>query len=303
MHIMTALPMKTLSFVIIFLMCQAALAAPGTTGRRAHKGSGLNLKSKSVLVLDHQGQVVYEKDADTPMPIASITKLMTAIVILDSGISLDGLVTITKDDRDLVRLTGSRLKYGARLTRRDLLELALMSSENRAAAALGRTFPGGTQAFVKAMNEKALELGMVKARFRDPAGLYAENQASAQELAILVKRAAEYPLIREASRSLKKTVRPYKRLGPLRYGNTNRLLKNKNWKIHISKTGYIDEAGRCLVMLAELEKESLIIVLLNSYGKLTPFGDANRLRKWLASRQLTQTDDRKDEATTLASTL
>lgn len=241
----------------------------------------LKLRSESVLVVDSYGNLIYDKSSDTPLPIASITKLMTAIVILDSKLSLNEKITITKQDRDLIRLTGSRLKYGASLTRKELIQLALMSSENRAAAALGRTYPGGMRAFVKAMNNKAKELGMNNSHFADPAGLKAENIASPQDLVTLLRTAKRFPLIQQATTEKQLTVYPYKTRGPLKYVNTNRLLKNKKWDIELSKTGYINEAGRCLVMEAEIVGEPVFIVLLNSFGKLTPFGDANRLRKWI----------------------
>ena len=239
------------------------------------------LKSASALVLDEQGNVIYGKDVHTVRPIASITKLMTAIVVLDSGLPLDEPITITKADRDLVRLTGSRLEYGASLSRREMLLLSLMSSENRAAAALGRNYPGGTEAFVAAMNAKARALGMRNSRFADPAGLKSENVSTAADLALMVTAAEQYPLITEASTTTRKEVRPYRNRGHLTYGNTNRLLKNASWDIELSKTGYINEAGRCLVMQAIIEGEEVSIVLLNSFGKLTPFGDSNRLRSWM----------------------
>lgn len=241
----------------------------------------LKLRSASVLVSDLSGHQVYGKDSEEPMPIASITKLMTAMVILDAGLPLDQRITITKQDRDLIQLTGSRLKYGAALTRRQLIKLALMASENRAAKALARTYPGGRQAFVRAMNEKAKALGMSQSRFIDAAGLDPGNVASAKDLLKMVLAAREYPLIQEATTSRSMSVRPYKKLGPLRFGNTNRLLKSEHWDIDLSKTGYINEAGRCLVMQANIEGHPLVIVLLNSFGKLTPFGDSNRIRKWI----------------------
>jgi D-alanyl-D-alanine endopeptidase (penicillin-binding protein 7) len=156
-----------------------------------------------------------------------------------------------------------------------------MSSENRAAAALGRTYPGGMDGFVAAMNRKAAALGMADSHFADPAGLKVENVATAADLARMLAAADQYPLIKQASTASRREVRPYSRRGPLNYVNTNRLLKNSNWEIELSKTGYINEAGRCLVMRANIEGEPVSIVLLNSFGKLTPFGDSNRLRKWL----------------------
>jgi D-alanyl-D-alanine endopeptidase (penicillin-binding protein 7) len=233
------------------------------------------------MVMDSDGNVIYGKDPYTVRPIASITKVMTAMVILDAGLDLDEKITITKDDRDLVRLTGSRLEYGAKLSRRELILLSLMSSENRAASALGRTFPGGMDAFIVAMNQKAREVGMTDSWFADPAGLMSENVSTAADLALMIDAAGDYPLIRQATTTKRQEVRPYARRGPLTYGNTNRLLKNANWTIELSKTGYINEAGRCLVMQANIEGEDVSIVLLNSFGKLTPFGDSNRLRKWM----------------------
>lgn len=265
-------------------------AAPSL--KQSHKFSELKgspkLRSAAALVLDERGNVIYGKDADSVRPIASITKLMTAMVILDAKLDLTQPITITKADRDLIRLTGSRLQYGATLSRRELLLLALMASENRAATALGRSYPGGLPAFITAMNHKAEQLKMMDSHFADPAGLDAKNVSTATDLARLLEAAQTYPLIREATTQRRLEVRPYPRRGPLVYGNTNRLLKNQHWDIALSKTGYINEAGRCLVMQAVIDGERLSIVLLNSFGKLTPFGDSNRLRKWLlANRKAT----------------
>lgn len=244
------------------------------------KGSP-NLRSASAFVVNDAGQVIYGKDIDTVRPIASITKLMTAMVILDSGLDLNEKITVTKADRDLVQLTGSRLEYGASLPRREMILLAIMSSENRAATALGRNFPGGMTAFVSEMNKKAANLGMTNSHFADPAGLNVDNTSTARDLMKMVTAAESYALIRKASTTTRIEVRPYAKRGPLVYGNTNRLLKNKTWDIELSKTGYINEAGRCLVMQANIDGEHVSIVLLNSFGKLTPFGDSNRLRKWM----------------------
>lgn len=252
-------------------------ASSNFTGLKGKPG----LRSASAYVVDARGDVIYGKDIDTVRPIASITKLMTAMVILDSGIDLDEKITVTRDDRDLVQLTGSRLEFGATLSRREMIMLAIMSSENRAAAAIGRTFPGGMQAFVGAMNDKSVSLGMQKSHFADPAGLSVDNTSTARDLMKMVTAAEAYDLIRKASTTTRLEVRPYKNRGPLVYGNTNRLLKNRTWDIALSKTGYINEAGRCLVMQANIKGERVSIVLLNSFGKLTPFGDSNRLRKWM----------------------
>jgi D-alanyl-D-alanine endopeptidase (penicillin-binding protein 7) len=246
-----------------------------------HLTGSPDLRSASALVIDAEGNVIYGKDVDAVRPIASITKLMTAMVILDSKLDLQEKITVTKADRDLVQLTGSRLEYSASLSRREMILVAIMSSENRAAAALGRTWPGGLSQFVAQMNKKAGQLGMSQSHFADPAGLKVENTSTASDLAKMVTAAYDYPLIREASTTRRLEVRPYAKRGPLVYGNTNRLLKNESWDIALSKTGYINEAGRCLVMRANIEGEAVSIVLLNSFGKLTPFGDSNRLRKWM----------------------
>jgi len=255
----------------------AALAASHFTGLDGNP----DLRSASALVVGANGDVIYGKDIDTVRPIASITKLMTAMVVLDADLSLDEPVTVTKADRDLIQMTGSRLEYGATLSRREMILLAIMSSENRAASALGRTYPGGLQEFVRQMNAKADALGMSRSQFADPAGLRVENQSTARDLGRMIQAALDYPLIREASTTRRIEVRPYRKRGPLTYVNTNRLLKNEAWDIALSKTGYLNESGRCLVMQVMLEGEPVSIVLLNSFGKLTPFGDSNRLRKWM----------------------
>jgi D-alanyl-D-alanine endopeptidase (penicillin-binding protein 7) len=266
-------------------MSAALMAAAHPLSSPASHFTGLKgkpaLRSASALVVNAEGNVIYGKDIDTVRPIASITKLMTAMVIIDAGLDLDEKITVTKADRDLVQLTGSRLEFGASLSRREMIMLAIMSSENRAATALGRTYPGGMTAFVKQMNRKAARLGMDNSHFADPAGLEVDNRASARDLMRMVKAAQGYDLIRQASTTTRIEVRPYAKRGPLVYGNTNRLLKNKTWDIALSKTGYINEAGRCLVMQANIEGERISIILLNSFGKLTPFGDSNRLRKWM----------------------
>jgi D-alanyl-D-alanine endopeptidase (penicillin-binding protein 7) len=275
--------MKTLRRLTCILAL-AAVAVSSASSAGSHF-TGLegnpNLRSASALVIGADGDLIYGKDIDTVRPIASITKLMTAMVVLDSGQDLSERISVDKADRDTVQMTGSRLEYGATLSRREMILLAIMSSENRAASALGRNFPGGLTAFVEQMNAKAASLGMSHSRFADPAGLRVENQSTARDLGRMVSAALDYPLIREASTTRRLEVRPYKNRGPLGYVNTNRLLKNENWDIALSKTGYINEAGRCLVMQATIEGEPVSIVLLNSFGKLTPFGDSNRLRKWM----------------------
>jgi len=271
-----------LLLILFFLTCSPLQSA--TSHFSNLKGSP-DLRSASALVIDADGNVIYGKDVDAVRPIASITKLMTVMVVLDAGLDLDEKITVTRDDRDTVQLTGSRLEYGASLTRREMILLAIMSSENRAASALGRNYPGGLESFVKQMNAKAAELKMSKSHFADPAGLHPANTSTASDLAKMALAAYGYPLIRQASTTTRLEVRPWASRGPLTYANTNRLLKNKSWDIGLSKTGYINEAGRCLVMRATIVGEPVSIVLLNSFGKLTPFGDSNRLRKWMLAQQ------------------
>jgi D-alanyl-D-alanine endopeptidase (penicillin-binding protein 7) len=240
------------------------------------------LRSSSALVQDAQtGEVVFGKNTDAVVPIASITKLMTAMVILDYGLDLDEEVVLTKEDAVRMKGSRSRLRTGLKLTRGDLLLLALMASDNRAAAALGGSYPGGLEAIVDAMNVKAAVLDMEETRFVEPTGLSPANVSTAADLAKLVRAAHEYPLIREYSTKTRATVRASGR--PLSYGNTNNLVRSKYWDIELSKTGYISEAGRCLVMHVRLAEKDLIVVLLDSWGKHSRVGDANRIKKWLES--------------------
>ncbi len=246
----------------------------------AKKTDEMFLRSAVVLVQDAaSGETLIAKNQGAVLPIASITKLMTAMVILDAGISLEQRVAISDEDTDLVKGTRSRLRAGTVLTRDELLLLALMSSENRAAASLGRTFPGGTGAFVAAMNAKAAALGMNDTRFVDPSGLSSGNVASARDLARLVAAAHEYPLIRQYSTRESATVQALGR--PLAYRNTNGMVRSAHWDIGLSKTGYISEAGRCLVMRVRMASLEVNVVLLDSWGKFSRVGDANRIKKWL----------------------
>lgn len=254
----------------------------------AERAKNLNLKSASVLVV-HQddGRALYAKNTGAVVPIASITKLMTAMVTLDARPALDEHVRISEADIDDIKGTRSRLKVGSELTRSDLLRLALMSSENRAAAALSRAYPGGAAAFVAAMNQKAIELGMWRTRFVDSTGLSSDNVSTAQDLVKMVNAAYRYPLVREYTTDTDRTVR-LANGRTLQYRNSNGLVKNPNWHIGLSKTGYISEAGRCLVMQAEIASTSVVIVLLDSWGKLTRMGDANRIKKWIESHRARQ---------------
>jgi D-alanyl-D-alanine endopeptidase (penicillin-binding protein 7) len=244
------------------------------------------LRSASALVQDAEtGEIVFGKNAETVVPIASITKLMTAMVILDRGLDLEERITLTRDDAVGMKGSRSRLHTGLSLSRGDLLLLALMASDNRAAAALGHSYPGGLEAFADAMNHKAAVLDMNDSRFVEPTGLSPANVSTAADLARLVRAAHEYPLIREYSTKNRATVRATsgKRTRTLVYGNTNGLVRSKHWEIELSKTGYISEAGRCLVMHVRLAEKDLIVVLLDSWGKHSRVGDANRIRKWLES--------------------
>ncbi|HEX9672999.1 MAG TPA: D-alanyl-D-alanine endopeptidase [Burkholderiales bacterium] len=263
---------------------QAAIEQRLGSGMAARAGAGPNLKSASALVLDQSGQrVLYAKNVEWVVPIASITKLMTALVVLDSGLPLDEPIKISKEDRDGLKGTRSRLAIGMSVTRNDLLRIALMASENRAAAALTRAYPGGTSAFVTAMNRKAAELGMWHSRFVDGTGLSSGNVSNAQDLARLVGAAYRHPLIREYTTDSQYTVRLAKGR-KMRFTNSNRLVRNSSWDIGLSKTGYISEAGRCLVMQAQIAATPVIIVLLDSWGQLTRIGDANRIKKWMESK-------------------
>jgi D-alanyl-D-alanine endopeptidase (penicillin-binding protein 7) len=240
------------------------------------------LRSSSALVQDAgTGEVVFGKNTDAVVSIASITKLMTAMVILDYGLDLDEEIVLTKEDAVRMKGARSRLRTGLRLTRGDLLLLSLMASDNRAAAALGHSYPGGLEAFIDAMNVKAALLDMDETRFVEPTGLSPANVSTASDLAKLVRAAHDYPLIREYSTKTRATVTASGR--PLSYGNTNNLVRSKYWDIELSKTGYISEAGRCLVMHVRLAEKDLIVVLLDSWGKHSRIGDANRIRKWLES--------------------
>jgi D-alanyl-D-alanine endopeptidase (penicillin-binding protein 7) len=247
---------------------------------RADSAKPVFLRSSSALVQDAvTGDGVRAKNSDAVVPIASITKLMTAMVILDRGLDLEQRIVLSREDVDSVKGTRSRLRTGTVLTRDELLLLALMASENRAAAALGRTYPGGMPAFVTAMNAKSDALGMTDSHFVEPTGLSPANVASARDLAKLVRAAHAYPLIREYSTRGKTRVMSFGR--PLNFVNTNGLVRSAYWEIDLSKTGYISEAGRCLVMHVRMAEKELIVVLLDSWGKRSRIGDANRIRKWL----------------------
>lgn len=242
------------------------------------------LRSSAALVLDTtHSSVLYSRHSGVALPIASITKLMTALVVMDAGQPLDEMLTVSTEDRGS-RGRGARLAPGTSLTRGDLLHLALMASENRAAHALGRNYPGGIAACVAAMNAKARELGMASAHFVEPTGLSDENVASPEDLSKLVMAAAKVPAIREYSTDSAYMVQVGRRM--VRFGNTDSLVARPDWKIEVQKTGYISQAGRCLVMQTVIEDRTLVIVLLNSFGKRTRVADARRIRKWLEATLL-----------------
>lgn len=243
----------------------------------------LDLKSSVALVVDQDtNEVLFSKNDSAVLPIASLTKLMTGMVISEAKLPMDEVITITQDDVDTEKGSSSRLKVGTQLTRGEALHLALMSSENRAAHALGRTFPGGMQTFVTLMNSRAGLLGMNDTRYVEPTGLSSRNQSSAKDLATLVSKAYQDPLLREFSTSPGAQVAVGNRT--LQYNNTNRLIKNPEWEIGLQKTGYISEAGQCLVMQARIAGRKLIMVFLDSAGKLSRIGDAERVRKWMESK-------------------
>jgi D-alanyl-D-alanine endopeptidase (penicillin-binding protein 7) len=240
----------------------------------------LDLKSSVALVLDRNtNEVLFSKNAQAVLPIASITKLMTSMVVFEHQQDLDEVLSVTQDDVDTEKNSGSRLAVGSRLSRREMLHLALMASENRAAHALGRHFPGGLSAFVDSMNQRARELGMHDTRFVEPTGLSSKNQSSAHDLALLVRASHEHELLRQFS------VTPEAKMAvgrqQLQFRNTNGLVRGGTWDIALQKTGYIAEAGRCVVMQATLAGRELILVLLDSAGRYSRIGDAERLRKWI----------------------
>lgn len=246
----------------------------------------LALQSSVALVIDQDThEVLLDKNAQAVLPIASLTKLMTSVVVVEAGLPLDEVLTVTQADVDTEKGSGSRLRVGTQLTRGEMLHLALMSSENRAANALGRHYPGGEAAFVSAMNAKAQLLGMADTRYVEPTGLSSRNQSSAKDLALLVGAASQHSLINELSTSASYQVAVGQRT--LQYRTTNRLVLNPSWEIGLQKTGYISEAGRCLVMQANMAGRKLIMVFLDSTGKYSRLGDAERVRQWIEATPAT----------------
>jgi D-alanyl-D-alanine endopeptidase (penicillin-binding protein 7) len=279
------LPLRALAGLILAILATQATAKVIRSPAKAVRDPArlvrdLKLKSSSVLIIDQSdSSVLYSRHSDVAAPIASITKLMTALVVLDAKQPLDDMIQITDADRDMPKGSFSRLTIGTTLSRGDLMHLALMSSENRAAHALGNNYPGGMPAMVAAMNAKAAELGMVSSHFVDPTGLSSQNVASPEDLTKLVIAASHNPSIREYSTDRRYAVKVRRRM--VEFHNTDNLVANPAWNIIVQKTGYISEAGKCLVMAAVIEGRSVVIVLLDSLGKYTRVADAKRIKTWM----------------------
>jgi serine-type D-Ala-D-Ala endopeptidase (penicillin-binding protein 7) len=281
---------RIVSSLIGLTLLSASLTAPAATRHHQHHRRVSNalpglpaLRSSSVLVVDENtSSVLLSKNPNAVIPIASITKLMTALVVLDAGQSTDEMITLTRAERPEGRGGPSRLPTGASLSRGDLIHLALMSSENRAAFVLGNRYPGGLPACIAAMNAKARALGMTHSRFADPTGLSSGNRASPEDLSKLVIAASQNPLIRNYSTDDRHSVLLGRRR--VEFRNTDNLVANPNWNIIVQKTGYTVDAGRCLVMKAIIEDRPIVIVLLDSYGKYTRIADAKRIRDWIHVR-------------------
>jgi D-alanyl-D-alanine endopeptidase (penicillin-binding protein 7) len=269
--------------VAVFAMTSAAAAVAAGSGPvvSVPDPNKLRLHSANVLVVGTDEAPLYAKNAEAVTPIASITKLMTAMVVLDAKQRGDELLTIDMADLDMLKGSHSRLRLGVELPRTEMLRLALMASENRAASALCRYYPGGADACIKAMNAKAATLGMRNTRFADATGLNSDNQSTATDLAKMVLAASKYPLIREFSTTPNAMVEAPPTGRQVAFTNTNALIRTGTWDIQLQKTGFIREAGRCLVMMANVASKPVVIVLLDSVGKLTRVGDANRVRHWL----------------------
>jgi len=265
--------------LVVFLSVYAGF---GWAQMDAPDPARLKVSSANVLVIDAAAdRQIYAKAADEVTPIASVTKLMTAMVVLDAGLSLDEVLDIDTGDFDYLKGSHSRLAMGSTLTRREMLRLALMSSENRAASSLARHYPGGKRAFVEAMNVKAALIGMSHTHYADPTGLDADNVSTAHDLAKLVQAAAAYPLIREFTTTPSYLVELQPTGRTLGFNNSNALVKNQSWDIQLQKTGYIREAGKCVVMLVNIASKPFVIVLLDSFGRYTRIADAQRIKHWL----------------------
>lgn len=276
-----SLRMLMLCFALAPNAAQADTNRPPGRSAVSGKASLPQVRSHIALIFDEQHQrALFNKNAETIAPIASITKLMTAMVVLDAQLPMDEVVTVAKDDSGTRKRSKSRLSVGMVYSRSELLMLALMASENLAASALAQSYPGGTVAAVAAMNAKARELGMQNTRFYDPTGLSRNNVSTAHDLVKLVAAARSYDLIQQYSTTASLSVDGLNGRA-MRFSNTNPLVRSASWDIGVSKTGFISEAGRCLVMEARINRRPVIIVLLNSWGKHTRIGDANRIRRWV----------------------
>lgn len=281
---------RVLALTVCAMLAFGAAAADKPSKARPAKAAEVdvtsdgspNVQSSGVLVLDAaSGQTLFSKNADQSHPIASITKLMTAMVVLDAKLTMDEAIEITNEDIDTVKNTRSRLPIGSFFRRDDLLRLALMASDNRAASALGRNYPGGLAAFVAAMNDKAKTLGLAQTHYVDSSGLSPGNVSSPADLGKLVDAATRYDVIREYTTTGAVNVKLPNSKRTMQFVNTNALVRSSDWKIGLSKTGYINEAGKCLVMQAMIANQPIVIVLLDSWGRLTRIGDANRIKRWL----------------------
>ena len=273
-----AKPSKRAPRKVVFVPAQPSF---GQAAGLHAMGDELALKSSVALVVDQDtNEVLFSKNPGAVLPIASITKLMTALVVTEASLPLDEMLVVSKDDVDATAGSRSRLAMGTQLTRGEMLHLALMASENRAAHVLGRNYPGGLDKFVSAMNGKARELGMQATHYVEPTGLSSNNQSSAQDLTRLVRAAFEHPIIRNLSTSMEAVVPVGHK--SVQFRNTNLLVRNPEWEIGLQKTGYISAAGRCLVMQTQLAGRKLIMVLLDSAGKYSRIGDAERIRKWMS---------------------
>ncbi|MEF3019987.1 D-alanyl-D-alanine endopeptidase [Vibrio mimicus] len=291
--------MKKLSLLgSVFLVCSSLLiaapahsadsatATPKATVKKTVKKQ--ELAANSALVIDLKtNEVIYSSNPDAVRPIASVTKLMTAIVTLDAKLPMDTKLPITIKEAREMKGVHSRVRLGSEISRKDMLLLTLMSSENRAAASLAHHYPGGYKAFIKAMNSKAKALGMKNTRFVEPTGLSEKNVSSARDLVLLLKASKKYPMLGQLSATEKKTVTFAKPRYSLDFRNTNRLVFNDNWKIDLTKTGFTNAAGHCLVMRTQMGKRQVAFVVLDTKGKLSPVGDANRLRTWLETGKVT----------------
>lgn len=273
-------------FWVVFVLATGLMSAVQAGTVKNQDTKEVNLASVSALVVDlHSGNTLLEKNDTLVMPVASITKVMTAMVVLDAKLSLKEKIRFNKEDKKRINNYFSRIRIGSELSRGDVLRIALMSSENLAASALGRTYPGGIKAFVRAMNKKARQLGMTQTRFVDSSGLSEDNVSTASDLAKMVAAAAKYPLIRQFSTTSVYTARFNRPRYVVGYTNTNVLIRAGRKDVQLSKTGYLDEAGRCLVMIRKVNNKDVLMVMLDSFGKRSPIGDANRIKKWLKTGQ------------------